>query len=327
MSILHKLLAQVKRYSTVLRRRNPHLRHWVPMRVVRGAIQAQSYLTQWRAQWLSCDYQTSNTNIYHCCVQKTGSQWLMSLLSDPRTYQFSGLAHYHESRHPDSEPTRPATERVYTRPFPEGTIAGPLYIGYDSYRSIPKRAPYRTFFVMRDPRAMVVSWYFSARRNHVVSKELTPHLYRARQDLQHLSTEEGLCRAIDYLEERGRFAALRSWAEHGPDDDHVTLVRFEALRARDNFGAYRDLFDALDIRMPDAVLRELLDAYSFERLTGRSRTEENTSSHLRGGGASSWQTYFTPVVEAHFHEATAGLPALLGYASPTEDASSTTTSV
>src|SRR5438094_804666 len=40
-------------------------------------------------------YRSGPVNLYHCCVPKTGSQWIGKILSDPIFYRYSGLEGYH----------------------------------------------------------------------------------------------------------------------------------------------------------------------------------------------------------------------------------------
>jgi hypothetical protein len=58
-------------------------------------------------------------------------------------------------------------------PFPPRSIVTHLYVTYDTYLSIPKPEKYKTFFVMRDPRDLVVSWYFSAKYSHRLEHPIT----------------------------------------------------------------------------------------------------------------------------------------------------------
>ena len=47
--------------------------------------------------WLK--YNSTSDNVYHCCVHKTASQWIKSLLADSRIQKYSNLSLYS----PDSE--------------------------------------------------------------------------------------------------------------------------------------------------------------------------------------------------------------------------------
>lgn len=314
MSFLSDVSARLTRSATAFRRRNPRVRHWVPWSLLPLVQAARVKTTELRRLYLPVRERARYRNVFHCCVQKTGSQWVKSVLLDPRTFEYSGYVHAQAAGTGRIGDRRRATEREVGTDFPAGAIVSPLYVSYDVYDAIPKQGDTRAFFVMRDPRDLLVSWYFSAKRNHLVGPDPTAPLAVAREALADLDVEAGLQYAVDYFEERGRFAALSSWADRGPADPDVLLVRYEDFVGPDSAGAFRALFDHLDIRMPDDVFGELLEAYSFETLSGRARGSSDASSHLRSGRAGDWSTHFTPAVLAHYHAVAGDLAERLGYA-------------
>jgi hypothetical protein len=274
----------------------------------------QSKGTELRKAFLPVEHTTQYTNVYHCCVWKTGSQWITSLLSDPVTYQYSSLGHYDPSRYGADMREIPTDEREYRRPFPAGTAVGPLYISFGAYQRISKEGPSRALFVIRDPRDIIVSWYHSAKTTHIVEKDSESLLYRSRKKLQRVSLEEGIKHSIDHLTYYNTFDAMRSWVQQ-KDREDVLILRFEDIAQSNNFDEFRKLFNFFDIQITDDKLQDLLYAYSFERLTGRKRGEEvNTDSHLRGGKEGGWQDYFTDDVWQHFSgKVGKGLIETLGY--------------
>jgi hypothetical protein len=236
----------------------------------------------------------------------------MSVLSDMQTYRYSGLSHFHyQTQMLDGSDKRNLRDRNFEEPFPKHSIVGPLYITFDNFERIPKPENYKAFFVTRDPRELVVSWYFSTKTNHLIDKKTAHSLYDMRQKLLKMSKRDGLIYAIDALIEQGYFATLASWWNAEKLNESVMIVRYEDLISSDQFAVFKKLYDFLDINIPDDVLRRLLEAYSFRRLTGRKSGEENVHSHLRSGGTSTWKNHFDSSVEAHFRsEVRAHHPAL-----------------
>ena len=318
MSVLADVAAQFARASTAFRRRNPRIRHWVPYGMIPSVQSARSRMTELRRLYIPVEHEARYRNVFHCCVQKTGSQWVKSLLLDPRSFQYSGYSHYHpQSRQLGAGDTRRATEREIKGGFPKRSLVSPLYVSYGIYDAIPKEGETRAFFVMRDPRDLLVSWYHSAKRNHIVGPDQTTPLAKAREALNRYDTADGLKYAVDYFQERGRFEALASWADQGAADPEVLLVRYEDFVGPESFAAFRRLFDHVDVQVPDDQLRELLEAYSFETLSGRKRGAEDTKSHLRSGRAGDWRTHLTEGVLDHYHAVAGDLAERLGYA-PTD---------
>lgn len=252
-------------------------------------------------------------NVYHCCVQKTASRWVQKVLSDPRVFRYSGLElfDYHAGVVEEGFDPRPPTEVRVSDAFPSETVASPLYVDYEGFRSIPKPERYRAFFVMRDPRDITVSWYFSMKDSHSTGGGV---LTEIREVLQSRSREEGLRTAIDRLATKaGLFPALRSWAEAGGESPEVILVRYEDLTGPGGRSGWRRVLDHCDIPLPPPELEELLDDYAFGKLTGRRRGEADESAHLRKGVAGDWENHFSPELREYFEERTGDLVELLGY--------------
>jgi hypothetical protein len=254
---------------------------------------------------------SSAENIFHCCVHKTASQWVRKLLQDRRTYKYSGLEVYnYEQQLPDKVDPRPLTERTFNEPFPAGKIVTPIYIDQPGLKGIPKPKNFRAFFIMRDPRDIVVSRYFSFKVSHPVMGDIS----KLREDLNTMGEEEGFAYVIDQLAKRRLFDALRSWARIAPADSELAVFRYEDLTDTQQFAHWQRLYAHCDIRMPDSVLRELLKQNSFTALTkGRDRGAEDVKAHLRKGIHGDWKNHFTPAVEKRFREVTDALVEELGY--------------
>ena len=251
-------------------------------------------------------------NVYHCCVHKTASQWLRKIFSDRRTYQFSGLDVFnYEQELPGGVDTRRITERTFEKAFPRRAIVTPIYIDLPGFQRMPKPEKFRAFFVPRDPRDVVISWYFSVKLSHKVMGLIG----EVREKLLALSEEEGLNHVIEFVESRGLFAALRSWQQGAGADERLRIFRYEDLTNEKQFVTWKDLLAHCDIQMPDDVLQNVLKDYSFSALTkGRERGAEDVKSHLRKGVHGDWKNHFTPAVEKKFREVTGALVEELAYA-------------
>jgi len=239
-------------------------------------------------------------NIFHCCVQKTASQWFLNIFSDDIFYQNTGLLvqpYWKVGLRQDSY-----------KPAPSKRAATALYIIYSDYLAIPKPKRYKTFFVTRDPRDLAISFYFSTKYSH----ELIAYIPKMRKELETLNMKDGLKYAINALEEIGVFEAQRSWAD--VDDKKHKIFRYEDL-ANDNRTFLKQLLSYLDVEVSAEKFDVLYNRHSFESHTkGRSQGEEDISSHYRKGISGEWKEYFDKDVMKHFRSVTGNLVETLGYA-------------
>ena len=241
--------------------------------------------------------------IYHCCTQKTASQWFRAVFNDAAFYRYTGLVTYPFVQ-------LGLRSAFIPKAFPSGTVATHLYIDHPTYENIPKPDRFKTFFILRDPRDSVVSWYFSAKHSHTPVNPM-PQL---RQDLEKLDLVQGLQYIIDKLVEFGSFDAQRSWqvvAGH----ESVALFRYEDL-VSDSRTFLTSLFAYLDITMPQHEIDSLSERFSFEKFSGgRKQGQEDVHNHYRKGIAGDWKNYFDESVLRYFNDKTDDLVKVLGYES------------
>jgi hypothetical protein len=248
-------------------------------------------------------------NVYHCCVPKTGSQWIRKILSDPEVYRYSGLRPYHyQSKLPGKRDSRPLKDRVFAEPFPIRTIISPLYISFENFTLLPKPQVYRAFFVQRDPRDILISWYFSMKHSHPVLGNI-PQL---RKTLNAASFEEGILYAMEHLHQSGHFEALASWIDASKSDPSAAVFRFEDLSGSRSLDVFTALFNHCEISIPPDVLRPILAKYSFRALTGREQGDERPEAHYRKGVSGDWKNYLNDRLVKRFEELTGNLIARLG---------------
>jgi hypothetical protein len=206
---------------------------------------------------------------------------------------------------------------------------------------LEKYREYKGFHVIRDPRDIVVSGYFSHLYSHPVSPEQSAWLWEYRRHLKSLDdTEQGLLAEIQFC--ASYFERLRVWNYENP---RVLELRYEDLIVQPE-RCFARIFHFLDIptpsmapittismflqyllnkqfgiriarrtRLPASVLRALLRHNSFQRRSGGRRPgEEETRHHYRKGIAGDWKNYFSARVKDAFKERYEGLVVQLGYA-------------
>ncbi|NIL40791.1 sulfotransferase domain-containing protein [Salinispora arenicola] len=236
-------------------------------------------------------------NIYHCTVLKTGSQWIKALFSDSTVYRHSGLLPYD-----------PRFYRRRTAPvIPSGRAALALFRSYSQFQEISKPGTYRAFFVVRDPRDIVVSSYFSLRNSHAPMGDIP----KARKDLQERSKREGMRYVISRLTKQNLFQQLRSWAV-APNSETIRLFRYEDLTGGQQTDEVDRLMRHCGISLPPSELEALLSRYSFSRMR-KDQEIPGKIPHYRNGKAGDWRNHFDDELHRAFSAATGDLVELLGY--------------
>ena len=180
---------------------------------------------------------------------------------------------------------------------------------------------YRAFHVVRDPRDIVVSAYFSHKHSHPLPKAggaaswLTADY---RRTLQEVDQDAGL---LMVLERRAhQFDQMLKWDYGQP---HIKEVRFEHLTA-DPAGEFRRIFqhlgllDAASLTNGTVLTGDLLDSilgrHSFaSKSHGRMPGDEDPMAHDRKGTPGDWRAHFTPKHASRFKEKYNDLLIALGY--------------
>ncbi|MFG2068764.1 sulfotransferase domain-containing protein [Micromonospora tulbaghiae] len=236
-------------------------------------------------------------NIFHCTVRKTGSQWIKALFSDPAVYRHCGLLPY--------------DPRFYaggaTAPVPAGRIGLAIFLSHKRFEAVPKAGSYRAFFVIRDPRDVVVSSYFSLRNSHAPMGDIP----QARKALQELPKKEGMLYVIDRLRDKKQFAQMRSWGV-APRDETFRLFRYEDLTGERQADEVDQLLRHCGITLPPAELEALLARYSFTKMK-KSKETPGRISHYRKGASGDWRNHFDDDIYAAYTKAAGDLAEILGY--------------
>jgi hypothetical protein len=166
----------------------------------------------------------------------------------------------------------------------------------------------RGVHLIRDPRDLVVSAYYSHLASHPSGG--WDELERIRALLRSTPLETGLLIEIEFLAEV--MEELRSWPASVPK---ISTFRFEAVVAAPR-RSFDEMLRHLGLRddLPDQEFDRIVDQFAFESLThGRQRGVEDRSHHYRRGVAGEWRRIFTPAVAWVFQRRHGDLLVQLGY--------------
>jgi hypothetical protein len=172
----------------------------------------------------------------------------------------------------------------------------------------------RGFHVVRDPRDIVVSGYFSHLYSH--PDEGWSRLTLYRRYLKTLSKDEGLLREMEFS--ANVLYNMISWDYDTPT---ILQLRFEDL-IKDPVHQFTDILRFLGIvpqKTSEENLAAIIDEHSFEKLSGgRSPGSEDQAHHYRKGTPRDWQNHFNERHKDYFKKLYNPLLLKLGY-EKTED--------
>lgn len=239
--------------------------------------------------------------IIHSCTQKSASQWFISFLNDVVNqnsgYKFKSFTTFRKEdilgKTRFIEPTYELQKLLYTdvpkigiKKLSKGIVYSSFYVGPSILEQTPENS--KVFFVLRDPRDIVFSWYNSSKFSHAES----PNIIRVRKILNELSYEEGIKFSINELNSFGLFEGINNWLDID-NNDQVKVFLYEDLSNQYEKFCY-SILDFLDIKIERNELESLLHKHSFSNYSGgRKNGEEDISSHYRSGIVGEWREKFT----------------------------------
>lgn len=180
----------------------------------------------------------------------------------------------------------------------------PLFVKYmnANYEYIKDIGEFRAFHVIRDPRDLAISAYFSHRYSHSTDwwPELAPH----RERLSRLDFAGGLLADMEFTDELPTdgfpitvFPAMDRW---NYADERILELHFEDfVRAPIECFIQAFTFIGLIDRDTQAHLdriEQLVQRYAFEKVSGgRRRGETDDRHHYRSGTPGEWRNRLEPI--------------------------------
>jgi hypothetical protein len=198
------------------------------------------------------------------------------------------------------------------------------------------------FHIVRDPRDICVSAYFSHLYSHPIKKWTA--LKKHRQRIKQLPKEEGLLEEMNFL--GGIFHNMFRWNYNCPHIMELKMEQFTRYPVRYftrifqflgllDFEAppagviykLKSLFNKIHFRYPAlfpfSFVRPHLSSYRLERIVqkntfkhmakGRQRGESDPTSHYRKGEPGDWKNHFTTAHKKYFKKEYGDLLIKLGY--------------
>ena len=194
---------------------------------------------------------------------------------------------------------------------------------------------YKGIHLVRDPRDVIISGYFSHRNTHRIRD--WENLAKHRKVLQEVDFNEGLFLEMEF----STYFLMEHMYRWNYQNPKVLELKFEEVTKLDY--DFTEIFQFLDLHTPEKTLNtkkylnklnnknlwvgrysniglngteitEIIEENSFKKLSkGRKQGAEDTTNHYRKGISGEWKTCFTDEHVAHFKEKFGGLVEKLGY--------------
>ncbi|MCU0445804.1 MAG: sulfotransferase domain-containing protein [Microscillaceae bacterium] len=214
-----------------------------------------------------------------------------------------------------------------------------------SYEKVSQLSNYRGVHIIRDPRDMCVSGYFSYKYSHIIPTNY-PNLKNLMNKLQELNDDEGILEVIKFKEDDLGFVSAWNY-----QDPNILELKMEDMTQTPYQNLY-NIFDFMGLldknhensllgyylfyviafynravkklklgflsikqnKIHPKYLQVLVERLSFEKLAeGREKGQENIKSHYRKGQGGDWKNYFKEEHKALFKEKYGDLLIRLGY--------------
>ena len=185
-------------------------------------------------------------------------------------------------------------------------------------------AQFRAFHVIRDPRDLVVSGYYSHLYSHTLKG--SPELREHRDQLKSVEQDEGLFKEM--LFDAKFLGHMYNW---NYKDERILELKYEDVlrdsslifKAYENLGlvnqpvrgrARRWIFKNYKTRvMSSARMNRIIESHSFKAISKRNVGEENVKSHFRKGISGDWKNHFNEEHKEYFKKEFGEVLIKLGY--------------
>lgn len=182
---------------------------------------------------------------------------------------------------------------MYSLKFPQNRfphIQGCLYHGHylQQFHSV------KTIVLWRDPRDIVVSWYYHTLTSSVSHTSMQKHAHEALQLEDVTDIKNNLPSFIDYMF-TGQRTPKFTWCDFFDswfNNSDVFHTSYEQLSA-DSAGELVKLCHFFDSNPNRSMIDSIVAARSFEAVSGRKRGQNDPSSFLRKGVPGDWINCFS----------------------------------
>jgi hypothetical protein len=216
--------------------------------------------------------------VFHITHWKAGSTWVQGVLQRLAGERFV--------------PLKPDMSHVLKEPIRPGGVYTPVYMRREPFVAAVT-VPHTRFFVMRDLRDTLISWYFSLAVSHGTKTNSVVADFRSQ--LATMDKEQGLQYLI-----RERLQGIAALQSSWLNQDEL-VYRYEDMIA-DEQRVFAEICEHCRMGVSEELRKSVVAANSFEKATGRKPGQEDVGAHRRKGIRGDWQNHFSDATRALFKE-------------------------
>jgi len=152
-----------------------------------------------------------------------------------------------------------------------------------------------TVTIIRDPRDILISGYYSHKKSHPVIEGMWKDLPVQRSVLLKLNTEDGLLSTIDFL--AYQFNNLKHLYK-----SKISFFLFEDV-VDNPHQLVKNILNVWDIKATNINIKKVVDKFTLENLkSGKVKTPPFNSDHYRSGITGEWKDVLSVKVLNKFHK-------------------------
>lgn len=206
------------------------------------------------------------------------------------------------------------------------------------YEKISKIRDYKGFHIIRDPRDLIISGYYSHLYSH--STDGWPELYQHREELKKLNKNDGILKEIEFSSYF--IDHINNWNYNDPNilelkmedltkspkveltkilkflelyqETNLGLTSFKIIEVINRLLRKNKVKRKIKIKLNSRIVNSITEKRSFKKLSkGRNLSDENIYSHYRKGVSGDWKNHFNSSHLELFNEMYPGLIEKLNY--------------
>jgi hypothetical protein len=220
------------------------------------------------------------------------------VFSDPRIQRHTGLWTYPQHEYEIGD---------HHNSFPKYTFVPGLYISYEQYLRIDKPKNYKTLYIIRNPKNIIVSWYKSMKETHKLVNDSVRYF---RKRFKKMNKKEGIMEAIKYYQVKISF--MKEWYMQSEIDNNVTVIRFEEM-TKNPKKEFEKTLKNMETEVPKKTIHEVVESHKKSKMVKRDKRKRGDKITDYKKGKTDWRNHFDREHEKQFERVNGKAAKIMGY--------------